>query len=68
MDFQEIEITIDKNGQVHIHVRGVDGESCLVLTEELEKILGNEVIQREFTPEYQNKPGNVLRPRTQSKT
>ncbi len=51
MDVQEIEITINKNGQVEVHVRGVKGKACLDLTQELEKILGGEVILREMTPE-----------------
>ena len=51
MDLQEVEITIDENGQVTIHVRGVKGQACLDLTAELEAALGGEVIEREMTPE-----------------
>ncbi len=51
MEIEEIEITIGKNGQVKLHVRGMKGKKCLVLTEELEKALGNEVIERKLTPE-----------------
>ncbi len=51
MDLQEIEITINKKGQVEIHVRGVKGKACLDLTQSLEAALGGEVLLREMTPE-----------------
>jgi hypothetical protein len=51
MDVQEMEITINKNGQVEVHVRGVKGDACLQLTKELEAALGGQVILREMTPE-----------------
>ncbi len=53
MELQEIEVTIDKNGQVQVQVRGVKGMSCLDLTHDLEEALGGEVIAREMTPEAQ---------------
>ncbi len=51
MDLQEIEIVINKKGEVEIHVRGVKGEACLALTRELEQALGGKVILREMTAE-----------------
>ena len=51
MELQEIEVFIDKDGQVRIEVRGVKGMSCLDLTANLEKALGGEVESREMTPE-----------------
>ena len=61
MDVEEIEITIGKNGQVKLHVRGMKGKKCLVLTEELEKALGNEILDRQFTPEaLENTSGNKI--------
>ena len=51
MEVEEIEITIGKNGQVKLHVRGLKGKKCLVLTEELEKALGNNILDRQLTPE-----------------
>jgi Protein of unknown function (DUF2997) len=51
MDLEEIEVTIDKDGQVHIEVRGVKGAACLDLTRELEAALGGEVELREMRPE-----------------
>lgn len=53
MDIQEINVFIDKNGQVKIEVQGIQGTSCLDLTKELEAILGGEVIERELTFEAQ---------------
>jgi hypothetical protein len=51
MDVQEVEIIINKNGQVQIQVRGVRGTQCLEITEELEQALGGKVTLRELTPE-----------------
>ena len=53
MELQEINVFIEKNGQVKIEVQGVQGISCLDLTKELEAILGGEVIGRELTFEAQ---------------
>jgi len=51
MEIQEIEITIEKNGQVKLHVRGAKGATCLDLTQELEQALGGELLERQLTPE-----------------
>jgi len=51
MDVEEVEITIDKNGQVKVHVRGAKGQACLDITQSLEELLGGEVLEREYTPE-----------------
>jgi hypothetical protein len=61
MEVEEIEVTIDKHGQVQIHVRGVKGKKCLALTKDLEQALGAQVINREMTLEAQeNAPGNAI--------
>ena len=62
MEIQEIEVTIDKNGQVVLHVRGAKGLVCTDLTKDLEAALGGEVIDRQFTPEYEEKPDTPLGP------
>jgi hypothetical protein len=59
MDLQEVEVTIDRDGQVHVHVRGVKGQSCLEITRALEEALGGVVLSREMTPESLDQP-NVL--------
>ena len=51
MELQEIDVFIDKNGQVRIEVRGVKGTSCLDLTKDLEGALGGQVEAREMTAE-----------------
>ncbi len=58
MELQEIEVTIGKDGQVQIQVRGVQGLKCLEITKELEEALGGEILARIMTPEAleENKP------------
>ncbi|WP_017294542.1 DUF2997 domain-containing protein [Geminocystis herdmanii] len=51
MDLQEIDIFIDDNGEVKLEIRGVKGQKCLDLTQDLEAILGGEILSREMTPE-----------------
>lgn len=51
MELQEIEVFIEKDGQVRIEVRGVKGTSCLGLTRDLEAALGGQIEAREMTPE-----------------
>jgi hypothetical protein len=53
MEMQEIEVFIDKDGQVRIEVRGVQGTSCLDLTRDLEQALGGQVADRRMTAESQ---------------
>jgi hypothetical protein len=43
MEFQEIDIFIEKDGQVKLEVRGVKGPGCLDLTRDLEHALGGQV-------------------------
>ncbi len=68
MEIQEIEITIDKTGQVVIHVRGAKGMVCLDLTKDLEKALGGEVSDRQFTPESGEKPDTPVGPTVEINT
>lgn len=68
MEIQEIEVTIGKNGQVEIAVRGVKGKGCLDLTSDLEKALGSEVVSREFNPEALDENPNLLDQKDQLQT
>ena len=52
MEIQEIEVIVQPNGQVKLHVRGAPGTQCLDLTADLEKALGGQVLAREHTPEF----------------
>jgi hypothetical protein len=49
---QKIEVRIAPNGTVTIHVQGVKGEGCALLTLGLEQALGGLVTDRQFTEEY----------------
>lgn len=51
MELQEIEVFIEKDGRVRLHVRGVSGRQCLDLTQALETALGGQIESREMTPE-----------------
>ena len=51
MELHEIDVFIEKAGQVRLEVRGVKGGGCRQLTEDLEKALGGEVVSREMTAE-----------------
>lgn len=53
MELQEVDVFIDKNGEVRIEVRGVKGQSCLDITKDLEDALGGQIQHREMTPEAQ---------------
>jgi hypothetical protein len=51
MELQEVEVFIEKDGQVRIEVRGVKGMSCLEVTKALEAALGGQVQDRQMTAE-----------------
>lgn len=50
MEIHELEILIENDGRVRLHVQGVAGPACLELTRTLEAALG-EVIERQMTAE-----------------
>ena len=52
MELQEIEVVINPNGQVNIHLTGVKGEGCLAITQPLEEALGNKILKRDKTAEF----------------
>jgi len=60
MEVQEVEISIDSDGKVNIHVRGVQGTACLDITNALETVLGGEIEIREMTPEAKDSRQNPL--------
>jgi hypothetical protein len=53
MEVQEIDVFIDKTGEVRLEVRGVKGPVCLDITKQLEEALGGQIASREMTPEAQ---------------
>jgi hypothetical protein len=60
MTMQELEITIDNEGRVMVHVSGVKGEDCLALTKNLETAVGD-VQERSFTSDYYEQPVEISR-------
>lgn len=58
MNKKEIEVTIDKNGEVKLLVKGAKGKTCLDLTKFLEDGLG-EVRERKHTPEFYEKEDEI---------
>ena len=48
MERQEIEVIVDKKGDVSLKVKGVTGRKCLDITKDIEQALGN-VTSREMT-------------------
>lgn len=48
---EEIQVSIDEEGNVKVTVFGAAGPRCLALTEKLEALLGGELV-REHTSEY----------------
>lgn len=55
MDMQELEIQIDRDGNVIVHVKGVKGDDCLLLTRSIEGALGK-VTDRSLTHEHYEQP------------
>ncbi len=51
-EIQEIEVILKPDGTVKLEVRGVKGEKCLALTQDLEKLLGGGVVERIHTDEF----------------
>jgi len=51
MELQEIDVFIDKTGEVRVEVRGAKGGACLDITKGLENALGGEILSREMTAE-----------------
>jgi len=55
---QELEITIDNEGRVLVHISGVKGEDCIALTKNLENAVGD-VQERSFSSDYYDQPVQV---------
>jgi hypothetical protein len=60
MSREEIEVVIDQEGEVTLHVQGVKGKGCTKLTQDVEKALGK-VGRRKMTREATEKPLEVKR-------
>jgi hypothetical protein len=51
-EIQEIDVFVNPDGTVKLEVRGVKGQKCRELTRKLEELLGNQVIDRVPTAEF----------------
>ena len=63
MEVQEIDVFIEKNGQVQLEVHGVKGMACLDLTKDLEKALGGEIEERKMHHEAYDETGEFVEER-----
>ena len=60
MKLEQIEVIIDTNGKVKLRTSGFSGDESLAATEELENLLGNQLLQRERTAEsYEQTAGKT---------
>ena len=60
MELQEIDVFIDADGKVKVEIQGVKGNKCLGITKAMEELLGGEVLDRNFTDEFNEAPQVVL--------
>jgi hypothetical protein len=51
-ELQEVEVVLEKDGTVRVHVRGVRGQACVAITKPVEEMLGGKVLERQHTDEY----------------
>lgn len=51
MNLEQIEVIIGTDGKIRLETSGFSGDNCLAATEEIEKLLGNQILQRERTAE-----------------
>jgi hypothetical protein len=51
MPQHDLEITIKKNGDVRVHVKGAKGKACIAYSEWLKKVIGN-AKEEKLTSEY----------------
>ncbi len=54
----ELEISIDRRGEVRVHIKGIKGKACLEYTEWLTQVIGPEA-SRVLTAEYYEPGGEV---------
>jgi hypothetical protein len=57
MDMQEVEIRVDREGNVAIHVQGVRGEECTWITKSIEEALGD-LTDRTLSGEFYEEQGS----------
>jgi uncharacterized protein YktA (UPF0223 family) len=60
MPMHELDITIDPQGRVKVHVKGAKGKKCLEYVELFKEILQGEVKEKQLTSEYYEQPVEVV--------
>ena len=58
MGIEEVVVTIAKDGSVQVATNGFIGMACTSATAGLERMLGNEVLERTMTDEAYREQGN----------
>lgn len=53
---QEIELFIDDNGELKVHIKGIKGPGCTKVMNEIAKELGTTAVDVEHTSEFYEKP------------
>jgi len=51
-EIQQLEISIGADGTVRLQVQGISGPRCIALTEDVERVLGNQVMERILSDQY----------------
>lgn len=51
MKLEQIEVIIEPNGKIRLQTSGFSGDECLAATDEIETLLGGQIIERERTAE-----------------
>lgn len=59
-EIQELDIFVRPDGTVTLEVRGVKGGKCLTLTEGVEALLGDAIVERVHTDEFNQKEQGQL--------
>lgn len=52
MKVEQIEIIIGSDGKVRLQTSGFTGNDCLEATKEIERLLGNQILNREETGDF----------------
>ncbi len=68
MPMHELDIEIDPQGRVKVHVKGAKGKKCLEYVELFQQILQGKVVEQQLTGEYYEQTVEVTeQERTQAK-
>ncbi len=60
MPMHELDIEIDAQGRVKVHVKGAKGKKCLEYVQLFQQILQGQVTEQQLTSEYYEQPVEVV--------